>query len=74
MHGPRNNALHQPLSRARPQKAKQRTVVDNAQTNNVTRVKGVFLQTVIASITKDTPPKPASTKISYGPRPPSWHS
>ena len=67
------NSLHQHPTRTLTQKAKQRIVFDNTawsrQADNGIVSHGVSFQTVISSITKDTPPKPSSTKFSYSPRP-----
>jgi len=65
------NGLHQHPTRTLTQKAKQRIIFDNTawsrQTDNGIFSHGVSFQKVISSITKDTPPKPSSTKFSYSP-------
>jgi hypothetical protein len=65
------DGLHQHPSRPFPKNAEQRVIFDNPtwsrQTNNITLIHGVSFQTVTFSITKDTPPNYAYTKLSFSP-------
>ena len=65
------DGLHQHPSRSFPENAEQRIIFDNPtwsrQTKNNTLFHGVSFQMVISSITKDTPPNYAYTKLSSSP-------
>jgi hypothetical protein len=72
------DGLHQHPSRSFPQNTEQRIIFDNPtwsrQTNNITLIHGVSFQTVTSTITKDTPPNYAYTKLSFNPHPHSGGS